>query len=133
MNSDKSCNWKFSDGCLEIIVDADVYPKEPLLATCCVFIDDCYILLDLLKGKKKYKVKLWFKPELTGKIDIKDLPGEFYNELLNNTLRYEISSRNRVIRECIVREALFFTQPKEVQEKFIQCACEKGNDGEDKN
>ncbi len=133
MNSDKICNWKLTEDYLEILVDTAIYPKEPLLATCCVFIDDCYILLDLSKDKKKYKVKLWFKPEFSKKFDKKDLPGEFYNELLNNVLRYEISSRNQKIREYIVKEALFFNQPKKVQEKFIQDRCAEGNVGKDNN
>ncbi len=133
MPLDKNCNWEFKDDGVEIVVDKAIYPKEPLLATCCVFLDNCYILLDLIKNGKKYKVKLWLKSELNKEINIKDLPGEFYNELLNNVLRYEIASRNQKIREWIVREALFFSQPKEEQERFIRSMKPEENNGKDKN
>lgn len=120
MVSGKNCNRKIKDNCWEISVDTAVYPKEPLLATCCVFLDNCYILLDLDKKRKKYKISLQLKDEFKEKININSLPGEFHNELLSNVLRYEISSRNQKVREWIVREALFFNQPKKEQEKFVQ-------------
>ncbi len=132
MNPGKNCNWKIKDNCWEISVDTAIYPKEPLLAACCVFLDNCYILLDLDKKRKKYKISLQLKEEFKEKIDINSLPGEFYNELLNNVLRYEISSRNQKVREWIVREALFFNQPKKEQEKFVQEACAAECNGKDR-
>lgn len=128
----KNCIWKIKDNCWEISVDTALYPKEPLLATCCVFLDNCYILLDLDKKRKKYKISLQPKEEFKGKIDINSLPGEFQNELLNNVLRYEISSRNQKVREWIVREALFFNQPKKEQEKFVREACAAECNGKDR-
>ncbi len=129
----KDCNWKIKDNCWEILVDTTIYPKEPLLATCCVFLDNCFILLDLDKKRKKYKISFQLKDEFKGKLDFNSLPGEFHNELLNNVLRYEISSRNQKVREWIVREALFFAQPKKEQEKFVQEACAEECNGKDRS
>ncbi len=43
----------------------------------------------------------------------------FMNELLNNSLRLMISKRTQKLREMIVKEALFFSQPKEEIESLL--------------
>jgi len=104
----------------EILLDVKMYPREPLLATCCVFMDAYYVWLDLTKDNKRYRVILTPKNGISKQADNKKTAGEFQNELLNNVLRYQIASRNQKIRECIVKEALFFSQPKKEQKKVIR-------------
>lgn len=110
--------WRRSGRSWEILINTQIYPREPLYATCCVFMDAYYLWLDVSPEKKFYKVVLI--PQ-DGQADQrgKKIPGEFLNELLSNVLRYRIAERNQKVRECIVREALFFAQPREEQEKEI--------------
>ena len=115
--ANKDYKWKVKNGALEILADKGIYLEEPVYASCCVFMDDYYIWLDLSKDRKKYKINL--TPKLK-KTDFKTLAQEFQNELLSNLLRYKIARRNQKLREWIVKEALFFSQPKKEQEKVAK-------------
>jgi His-Xaa-Ser system protein HxsD len=116
----KHYHWRKKDNSVEILANTAIYPQEPLYATCCVFMDGYYIGLDLSKNKKRYKILLIPKDNLNKKIDFQKLAREFQNELINNVLRYKISLRNQKLREWIVKEALFFSQPKKEQERTVQ-------------
>ena len=113
----KDYKWSLKDNRLEILADSGIYLEEPVYATCCVFMDDCYIWLDLSKDRKKYKITLTPKSPLKKRSDFAILAQEFQNELLSNLLRYKIARRNQKVREWVVKEALFFSQPKKEQEK----------------
>lgn len=89
---------------LNFNLNVNVYPLEAIYQTSYVFLDRAYIYLDspsskrisvLLKGKKKISSQ-----------QLKALKGEFINELLNSSLRLEVSKRSRKIRELIVGRAL---------------------------
>jgi len=84
------------------------YPQEAIYTTCYVFLDRFYIFLD----EKDSKIQVSLKPKEGIKLNLNACHGEFMNELLNNTLRLMISKRNQKIREMVVKEALFFSQPK---------------------
>jgi hypothetical protein len=111
--------WKSKDGCVQIRVNALIACREPLMATCCVYVDKYFVWLDLTKDKRSYLVYLT-PQQAGGRVEPERLAGEFYNELLSNCLRYTISARNQKIREYVVREALFFSQPKRAQKKTLK-------------
>ncbi len=92
-----------------------VYPQEAIYTTCYVFLDKFYLFLDEVNRK----IKVSLKPKGERNLNLKACRGEFINELLNNTLRFMISKRNQKIREMIVKEALFFSQPKEAIDKLL--------------
>lgn len=92
-----------------------VYPKEAIYAACYVFLDRFYLYLDQVNSR----IKVYLKPKPGIKLTLNSCRGEFRNELLNNTLRLAISKRNQKIREMIVREALFFSQPKKELDDLI--------------
>jgi His-Xaa-Ser system protein HxsD len=91
-----------------LTLDPKIYPLEAILNCCYSFIDRAYIYLDknkkqdhidvFLKGKEKLNNKQW-----------ETLKGEFLNELLYSTVRYQISKNNRKIREYIIGRALYNT------------------------
>jgi His-Xaa-Ser system protein HxsD len=124
----KRYNWRLKDNSVEITINAAIYPQEPLYATSYVFIEDYYILLDLSKDRKRYKITLTPKSNHGQKCDFARLVGEFHNELINNVLRFKIASRNKKLREWIVKEALFFSQPQKEQEKVVQVLVRKKNE-----
>lgn len=120
MYKSRYCNLRSNDKAVEIYANTALYPQEPLYATCCVFMDNYYVRVDLSKNKKMYKIFLMPKIPRRKRIDLRKLSGEFQNELMNNLLRYRIAARNQRLRECIVKEALFFSQPRKELEKTIR-------------
>lgn len=92
-----------------ITVDREYYPKEAIITTCCRFLGDNYIFLE---NEGNATIRVTLTPKRTT-AEFKKIKGEFKNELIDNTLRYNISQRNKEIRECIIKTALFFSQPHE--------------------
>ena len=99
---------------IKTTIDARVYPLEAIYGAAYVFLDKAYLRLDgdpkseiivTIKGKKKLN-----------QTELKKIAGEFYNELLNYSLRYQISKRNKRIREYIVGSALLGSLPKKQTE-----------------
>lgn len=113
--------WSRKNGCveIEIRVNTSIASREPLMATCCVYVDKYFVWLDVSHDKRCYLVYLTPQQPRV-KVDAQRLAGEFYNELLSNCLRYTISARNQKIREYVVREALFFSQPRKEQKKTLK-------------
>ena len=112
--------WRSQAGEFEIRINARLCEREPLLVTCCAFMERYYVVLDMTPDEKKYLVLLTPKARRRKHKALRELAGEFYNEFLHNTLRYRISSRNQKVREMIVQEALFFSQPKKEQSKVAR-------------
>jgi len=89
-------------------LNSKLYPLEAVLGAAYVFLDRAYIYLDG-DPEKEISVHLKGKRELTKK-ELEDLANEFWNELLNYSLRYQISKNNKKIREYIVGAALLGTE-----------------------
>lgn len=87
-----------------IFIAPKLYPIEPVYITAYVFLDRAYVYLDG-DPEKEVHIHLKGKKKLTEK-ELKALADEFLNELLNYSLRYQISRDNRKIREYIVGAAL---------------------------
>ncbi len=91
---------------LIISVNTKTYPLEAIFGASYVFINNAYIFLDG-DPEKKIDIKLKLKPEsLNSFQNIKELKGEFLNELLNFSWRHRISKENKQLREYIVGAAL---------------------------
>ncbi len=87
--------------------------------------DDYYVWVDLNKDKKYYAVSLIPKKGKAKLSAAGRVAGEFQNELLSNVLRYAIASRNRPIREAVVRSALFFSQPAQEQARIARALASR--------
>jgi len=108
---------------LLISLNPKIYPLEAVYGACYVFIDRAYLFLD---GNPKSQVMVTLKgKERLNKKQLKDLAGEFYNELLNCALRDKISKNNQKIREYIVARALFSTTEEKKAKKEIEKETEK--------
>lgn len=102
---------------IELKISSEIFSKEAVITTCCQFLNDTYAFLEKLPGKSNdINVCLTPKrPEVSGA----DLRECFKNELINNTLRYNIAERNKDIREHIIKTALFFSAGSGPVEKNI--------------
>lgn len=101
------------DRSIVVKLEKDYYPKEAIVTTSCQFLRDNYVFLE--NDGRVIKVTLTPK-EKAGSKKIKQ---EFQNELINNTLRYNIAQKNSRIREYIIKTALFFSQPRENTDGFL--------------
>lgn len=98
-----------------IKVNPKIYPLESIYGAAYVFLDSAYLFLDG-NPEKEVIVSLKGKEKLT-KQKLESLAGEFYNELLNWTLRQKISQNNQKIREYIVSQALLSASEEVTEEE----------------
>ncbi len=105
---------------LAISVDRDLYPLEAIYGASYSFLDKAYIRLEKSGGKE---VKITLKGKKTMEEgDLIRLEDEFMNELLNFSLKNQISKKNKKIREYIIGRALTSALPEATinQEKKIK-------------
>ncbi len=101
-----------SENKIVISVDPNLYSLNSIYGTAYVFLDRAYIYLDGDANKEIY-VNLKGKEKLTRE-EMENLADEFLNELLNYSLRDQISKNNCKIREYIVGAALIGTSGESV-------------------
>lgn len=88
-------------------VNEKIYSLTAVMKTAYMFIEKVYIYFDYEKEKL---IRVEFIPkEAKDKDFVKKLVGEFYNELLNQTLRLKIFKETKNIRELILGRALYNT------------------------
>jgi His-Xaa-Ser system protein HxsD len=108
---------KESENQVLITVSSKIYPLEAVYGAAYVFLNRSYIFLD---EDKEGKILITLKcKEKLDKKQLEDFGGEFYNELLNYSLRTKISKNNQKIREYIVGRALIgaLGEEEEVKEE----------------
>lgn len=83
--------------------NTELYPKEALMKTAYHFIDKCYIRIDL--DDCDYVVEIIEKSNNpTSLIDL-----DFENELLAQTVRYQVYQQTHTIREILMARAMSST------------------------
>ncbi|AWI05953.1 His-Xaa-Ser system protein HxsD [Clostridium drakei] len=88
-------------------VNEEIYSLTAVMKTAYMFIEKVYIYFDYEK-EKLIRVEFILK-EVKDKDFLKKLVGEFYNELLNQTLRIKIFKETKHIRELILGRAFYNT------------------------
>lgn len=90
----------------EIIIEKDIYPLVVIEKAVSNFMDEVYIKINN-ENDNKVKIKLVSQNEQDNKNRLERIIGEFYNELLREDLRYNISKETKNLRELIVGRALY--------------------------
>jgi len=112
----------------KVELDMSIYGKDAILGASYVFIDRAYIFLEKKEGlpqqKRGYKDKILVNFKLKSNIDVnlEDILGEFFNELVNCALRSTISKQNAKFRKHIVEQALFsavYGQQKDIESNIL--------------
>ena len=99
--------YSIKENIAEITLEKEIYPIVVIERAISNFMENAYIKIKTEKGKKVI-VQLVLKIE-NNKEDLEKKIGEFYNELLREALRYEISKETKNLRELIVGRALYTT------------------------
>lgn len=94
-----------TDSALALTLDATLYPLEALYGAAYVFIDRCYVLLDRPDGAH-FRVSLSAKKPPASPELLRELAGEFLNELLSCAWRQQITQENRALLEQLTTQAL---------------------------
>ena len=118
MSKKNNFKSKVSKNQIIIKVNPKIYPLEAIYGAAYVFLDRAYLFLDG-NPEKEVIVTLKGKEKMTEQ-KLKNLAGEFYNELLNCALRQKISQNNQKIREYIVSQALLSAIEEEKEEEEWQ-------------
>jgi His-Xaa-Ser system protein HxsD len=96
------------------LVNLRLYSLPSIYAAAFVFLDEAYIRLEE-GGGGKVQIILKGKKKLTEE-KLRDLRDRLLNELLNCSLREQISKNNKKIREYVVARALASAVPEEVDQ-----------------
>ena len=114
--------YTIKDNYAEILLSKEIYPLVSVKKALANFMEDTYIKID--SNKDKIVVQIALQED---KKNLEKIIGEFYNELLRESLRYNIAIETKHLRELIVGRSLYTTciDLEENQE-------EKHNDVEDK-
>lgn len=86
-------------------VDASLYPLGALYGAAYIFIDRCFVLLDKPEPSQFRVTLSWKKGEPTAAA-LRDLVGEFINELLSCAWRAKIAEESRAVIESVTAQAL---------------------------
>ena len=96
--------FEIKDNQAKITLSSEIYPLVVIQKTVSNYLENMYVKLE--KEDKNILVNLFLKDN---KENIKELVGNFYNELLAEALRYNIGIETKEIRELIVGRALYTT------------------------
>lgn len=96
--------YKIIDGFAEIKISNEIYPLVTVKKAISNFFDDVYIKIE--NSNNEIRILLKSKENDT---NLEGIIGEFYNELLRESLRYNISMDTKNLRELIVGRALYTT------------------------
>lgn len=88
---------------IKIILDVDIYPIIVIEKTISNFLDIAFAKIE--KEDNKIIVRLI----LNSNQNTNNIVGKFYNELLEESLRYNIARETKELRELIVGRALYST------------------------
>ena len=91
-----------------ITVNKKLYSADVLFGTAFGFLDRAYIQLDVV-DKDRIKVELEARPGI--RFSLKELVGEFKNELVNQALRVKLAKQTEEVRTMIVGRATGLSIP----------------------
>ncbi len=99
--------YSIKENIAEITLEKEIYPIVVIEKAISNFMENAYIKIKTENGKKVI-VQLVLKI-VNNKENLEKIIGDFYNELLREALRYEISKETKNLRELIVGRALYTT------------------------
>ena len=105
--------YKLEEDFAIVELSKNIYPLVVIQKTISNYLEQTYIKLEELDNKIIIKIK----SQTNDKLD--NIIGEFYNELLRESLRYNIAMETKNLRELIVGRALYTTCIEIDEEKEI--------------
>ena len=104
---------KDENACI-INISPKLYPLDVIYSAAYVFIERAYVILD---EDSKKNINVFLKPKK--EVNLEELGGEFYNELLNYAQYKKQAEKNKIIRETIMQRALITNDPSIIEEENL--------------
>jgi His-Xaa-Ser system protein HxsD len=98
------CTVDVAKNSVELRVESGLYPLGALYGAAYIFIDRCYVLLGR-PDAAHLSVSLAWKKGTPDEVALRELAGEFMNELLSCAWRAKISEESRSIIEAVTAQA----------------------------
>lgn len=92
-------------GAVSILIDEALYPLEAVYGAAYVFIDRCYVFMDR-PSEGNVRITLSSKTSSADEQALKELMGEFANELLSCAWRHAILKENKTYIESVTMQAI---------------------------
>lgn len=86
-------------------LDAELYPLQAVYGASYVFLDRCFVFLDRPEPSQ-YRVTLTAKQAVDEAEALRQLVGDFANELLSCAWRHQVTQDNRVAIETVTVQAI---------------------------
>ncbi len=96
--------YTINDNYAEILLSKDIYPLVTVKKALSNFMEETYI--KIISNNDEIIVQIVLKKD---KENLEKIIGEFYNNLLRESLRYNIAIETKHLRELIVGRALYTT------------------------
>jgi His-Xaa-Ser system protein HxsD len=90
---------------VSMILDAELYPLQAVYGASYVFLDRCYVFLDK-PAAGQLRVTLSAKQTVEENEALRQLVGQFANELLSCAWRHQVTQDNRVAIETVTVQAI---------------------------
>lgn len=101
----------------------EIYPLNVIMKTAYNFTNKFYIFLDYVS---EGCIQVQIKPKaLLSNSELEKVVGEFFNELLNQNIRYDIENRTSNLRQLILGRALY-TECIETDENYSDNETQEG-------
>jgi His-Xaa-Ser system protein HxsD len=88
-----------------LTLDAAVYPLEAVYGAAYIFIDRCFVVIDQ-PASGRWRVSLSTKKPGADEAALRELAGEFANELLSCAWRFQVTQENRALIEAVTMQAI---------------------------
>lgn len=97
-------NFEIEEDEAIIKINKNIYPKEILIQTTYVMLEDFYFLLD--EDDKNYIIYMSYKDDFEGEKDLKKAVYNFFDELIESQSYIDQLKRTSDIRQTILEKAL---------------------------
>ena len=98
----RTINPAIKEGSVLLTINPQIYPLDVIFTVCYIFLEDNYIMLD---GDKTKEVIVQIRPKEKGK-DLKNIAGEFSNQLVNYVVYKNQLEQNKEIKQAIMQRVL---------------------------
>ncbi len=99
------CTVDVADASVRVQIETSLYPLGAVYGAAYIFIDRCYVLLDRPDDGHTRVTLAWKKAEPPPPAALRELAGEFLNELLSCAWRAKINEESRSIIESVTAQA----------------------------
>jgi His-Xaa-Ser system protein HxsD len=90
---------------VSMVIDAQAYPLQALYGAAYIFLDRCYVFIDR-PAADRFRITLSAKQAVEETEALRQLVGEFANELLSCAWRHQVTQDNRVAIETVTVQAI---------------------------